>query len=687
MKKIIAFSLFFCWFHIINAQTKSAFIKAGDRAYKTGDYFTAMSHYGEALEFPGNQTKTHYNYAEAARQFFAYEEAVDAYKYVLGANDARKFPLAPYWLGKTYQSLGEYEKAITVFNNFIQSSGNQLFNGRAKADVTDCEWALSLINTPHNQEVIHLEKSVNSPYSEFGPLLKNDTLFFSSYKFRSTKKDENPTQKISKMLIQKGTAKGRPLPRKINKSDQLTAHTTFDGNRMYFTICAYETASDIRCEIYYTERDKRKRWVTPKKLPDHINLKGYTATHPNIGENPNTGKTALYFVSNRPDGAGGLDIYYSDVKGNDFGEPQNLSELNTVEDDITPFYDVNRDQLYFSSKGYRGLGGFDIYQSSFDGNIWTAPKHTGYPLNSSYNDVYFVLNADSTEAYISSNRLGSFYLEEKNKACCNDIYKVNILPPPPPAPEPPVVQVDTVPTIPVSPEPPVSPPVVEVPPAVEPEPPVEPVPVVPEVKNPPVVEAPSVEPTPEVPVTPPTLRSYLPLPLYFHNDEPDRRSWLSTTNKNYSATYQSYFPLKQEYMAAVPSDLRLETDRFFEEEVKGGYNRLELFAADLIKRLEIGEKYEILLSGYTSPRAATDYNQALGQRRVVSVLNYFKTYQQRVFLSYIQSGQLKFTQKSLGETTSPLNISDQLSDRQNSVYHPAAARERRVEILEIRLKN
>ncbi|MFN0015338.1 MAG: hypothetical protein ACKVU2_12395, partial [Saprospiraceae bacterium] len=84
------------------------------------------------------------------------------------------------------------------------------------------------------------------------------------------------------------------------------------------------------------------------------------------------------------------------------------------------------------------------------------------------------------------------------------------------------------------------------------------------------------------------------------------------------------------------------------------------------------------------PRAESTYNLALGKRRISSVRNYFDAYSDGVFAQYLQSGLLRVSETSFGETTARRGISDNLRDERNSVYHPDAARERRVEIVEIR---
>ncbi len=95
-----------------------------------------------------------------------------------------------------------------------------------------------------------------------------------------------------------------------------------------------------------------------------------------------------------------------DTKG-EWGVPVNLgSYLNTEYDDESPFLDVDGKTLYFSSKGHRGMGGFDIYKSRYDSTtqVWSKPENLLYPINSTEDDTYFILSDDGIYGYFSSNK-------------------------------------------------------------------------------------------------------------------------------------------------------------------------------------------------------------------------------------------------------------------------------------------
>jgi outer membrane protein OmpA-like peptidoglycan-associated protein len=116
----------------------------------------------------------------------------------------------------------------------------------------------------------------------------------------------------------------------------------------------------------------------------------------------------LYFSSNRPGGYGGLDIYRAtkDSKGA-WSNVKNLGpKINTEVDDDGPFIDYDGTTLYFSSRGRKGMGGFDVFRATFDpaANEWSEPENLGYPINTPDDDVFFVASKDGKRAYYSSIR-------------------------------------------------------------------------------------------------------------------------------------------------------------------------------------------------------------------------------------------------------------------------------------------
>lgn len=654
MRPIFFLIIFVCPLLSLSAQSLKAYLKAANQAYDQKDYYAAMIHYENALE-ETQSSDIQYQYAQSARQFYSYSIAAEYYKKVQNSKDALRYSDATYWLAQVQKQQGKYKSARDNFERYARSRGAKKdLQKLAQSEMKNCEWALQKIADPIAVEVAHLEKKINTPYSEFGAILRNDTLYYSSYRFENEEDKQYPPRKISKTLTSIKEGKGRIIGRGFNSLTEHTANVTFsqNGSRMYFTRCQNLENSQIRCQLYYVEKDRRNRWKkTAIKLPEYINQAKATTTHPSIGYDSLLQKEVLYFASNRTGGQGGLDIWKTIIEeGTTFSRPENQTFLNTSKDDLTPFFYTPKQILYFSTDGRQGLGGYDIFKYSI-GTDSTQINPLKYPINTSYNDLYYAPTADSMIAYLSSNRTGAFYLDKRNEACCNDIFKITYL-----ADKEELVEI-----------------------------------IVEEEKMEEVSSEPTEKPTVTKPKIPQTLADFLPLALYFDNDEPDRRTRRISTKKTYMETFVRYMEQQEIYQKNYVEDLPEEDqitaveeiDNFFINKIQKGKVYLERFSEILLQRLETGDKVEIFLKGFTSPRAKSDYNLNLSQRRISSVRNHFSEWNNGVFGTYLEKDQLIISERPFGETTAQTRVSDDLDDQRNSIYSPTAARERRVEIVEL----
>jgi WD40-like Beta Propeller Repeat len=679
--------LVFCFYVTpVFSQSPRMYERAGDEAMAQKDYNAAFQHYGTVAAKSNDDLSLQWKYAESARLFSAYDVAERAYQSV-AKNDPerRQFPLVDFRLGEIKKQQGNYIGALEHFGKFLadkpQAAPNYFTEASRKAEA--CHWAQVQMASGRRIEIKHLGKEINSAYSDFAPVALGDTLVFSSYRFdKRTSRRHEPAQKTTRLLmsVKGGRAKepGHGMPAGDSAH---VAHATFspDGRIMVFTSCKNVNATDIRCELWMTRQDIRGRWTKPMRLPDNVNMPGYTTTQPMMGEmDPQTHQLGLWFASDRPGGKGKLDLwsvpldtnyfcpceapvdYRKPRKMTPFKNPTPLTALNTPENDGTPFYHAPTKALYFGSEGWPGFGGYDIFVARRDSAAaYGQVENAGAGLNTSYNDLYFFLRPDGKSGYLSSNRTGAYYLDERHKACCNDIFAFRFPEPTPTEPIPPVTHQTMVFKDP----------------------------------NPPTVNAPNV---PVLTTTPkpgpePALADFVGLPLYFDNDQPDPRTRRTATRLDYAETIEVYLAKQETYRTQFATGLRdiaaenaeADIDRFFEQEVRGGYERLGQLTELLVKRLQEGQRIEIAIQGYTSPRARTEYNQLLGKRRISSVRNYFANYADGLLRPFMDKGQLKVMEQNFGEMTAQ-HINDDLNDLRSSVYSPAAARERRVEIVEIK---
>jgi Tol biopolymer transport system component len=157
-------------------------------------------------------------------------------------------------------------------------------------------------------------------------------------------------------------------------------------------------------DIYFSERNKDGTWSSLEALPGVINS-SYRESSISITKDGEL----LYFASERPGGFGGSDIYVctKDSRG-EWSRVKNLgSAINTEYDEDGPFIDYDGKALYFSSRGRKGMGGFDIFKSNLldkEKNECSDPENMGYPINSPDDDVFFSGTKDGKRWYYSSVR-------------------------------------------------------------------------------------------------------------------------------------------------------------------------------------------------------------------------------------------------------------------------------------------
>ncbi|HLP18926.1 MAG TPA: hypothetical protein VK174_01420, partial [Chitinophagales bacterium] len=421
------------------------------------------------------------------------------------------------------------------------------------------------------------------------------------------------------------------------------------------------------------------------KLGEQVNDPAATNTQPAIGFDK-VGNEVLFFSSDREGGQGQMDIWVSKLNADGTYQPavNAGTKINSQGNEVTPFYDVNNKKLFFSSDWHYGFGGYDIFETTGEAVTWSDPKNLLMPINTPQNDLYYSKAVDDSRAYITSNRKGSYFIEAET--CCNDIYAYGTGKKVQRPIEPPVVKIDTPVAV-----------VVDTPALVKVD-----TPVIAAKQDTPIV-APVVPPVlaQEKPVVPDVIinkelkqvKQKVGVQLYFHNDEPDARTLSDTTKLDYRQTYEAYsqrrFEYEREYLKELKGDDKLsakkEIDSLFISKVDKGYYDLVAFSAQLKELLEAGNKVEVTVKGYCSPLNVNEYNIKLGYRRVASLRNYFYHYREGMLLSYIASGKLVIKNESFGEETAAKEISDSRIDKRNSVYNPAAALERRVEIISIEL--
>ncbi|MCD6016985.1 MAG: hypothetical protein K0S53_106 [Bacteroidetes bacterium] len=647
--KSIKFFLFvITWLFAGNLQSQSIkqLLKQGLEANSRKDYPSAAQIYNQVILQDSSKIEYQLLFADASRLNYDNSAALHWYLKIYKKDNGKTYTEVPFHIATLLKNNGKYKEAKKYFDKYYKKQRNSKDKEKkqrslkAKQEFESCDIAQVLIKNPVDVKIIHLDSMVNSKVSEYAPFEYDSILYFSSLRDKS-KTDAAGIGYNKLYTAHKSTVKenkflnAQELDSLFNKVGIHNANTSFnaDFTKVFVSRCGALNATQYRCEIYVADF-KDGHWTEARKLPSPINVSGSNTTQPCLSDM--NGKPVLFFSSDRGAGEGAMDVWYAFMnEDGTFETPINAGKkINTIEDEITPWFVKENKTLYFSSTWHKGLGNFDIFTSEFKDNAFTEPQNIGYPINSSYNDIYYSINSKKDRAYISSNRLGSYFEDKPN--CCNDIYSFPITP---------------------------------------------------------LTEPPKPVDTTALLIN--QMKVLVPLTLYFHNDEPEPKTKVIVTNKNYKKTYDDYMVLKPKYLTEYSKGLEGEqkdyamnrVENFFEDSVDAGMQDLDKFALLLDQVLLRGEKVKITMKGYCSPLASTDYNVNLAKRRISSLRNYFMEYDGGKFVKYVDNtneteGRIEFFNEDIGEL--PVSkVSDDVKDVRNSVYSPFAASERKIQIIAI----
>lgn len=600
--------------------------------YDKGDYYYALEYYNKAMELDSNTVDILWKMAETNRAYKDYRKAEYYYGKVYEREEAGIYPSSLLQLGLMQKQNGKYDLAIETFKRakkkYYKDKKSYLYL-KSKQELVSCVWAKSALIDTANVIIEKLPETVNTKNSEFGHGIYNGQLIFSSLRADSISAAEEVytteyktslyKSKIEDLKFQQSTQIKELF---INNLNSGNGSFSLDGKRFYFSQCS-EKGYNYTCKIMVANYNNGS-WTNIDSLGEIINEPGKNTTMPCIADL--NGDETLIFASDRDDSEGGLDLYYSKIKnGNQYGKARTIRALNSMDNEVTPWWDNQLSRLYFSSSWHNGFGGLDVFYSDYT-DRFEDPINAGIPVNSSANDLYYFNEKDSS--FVTSNRIGVYY--SKNPTCCSDIFLL-------------------------------APPKIEIPPTIE--------------------------------ETLEELNKRLPVTLYFHNDVPNPKSRDTLTRLNYITTYNEYTAMLDQYKKEYANGLngekaefaKEEIENFFIEYVDKGVSDLTLFRNLLLKELDKGAKINITIKGFASPLAKTDYNVNLTKRRISSLVNYMREYNNGVFVKYLDAtaengGQVVFSQVPFGEYTANQLTSDNPNDVQNSVYSRNAAIERKIEI-------
>lgn len=437
MKKLILTT--FILFFVIAAYAQLAVSNKtlGDNSFKNKDYYAAAYYYkkatesivdahGKSLPYRSQlkdqatpkdigRAEIYYMLAESYRMYENYLEAEPWYYKVITENFESKYPLARLWYGVCLRADQHFDEAIKQLNQFLVGyKGESKYVDMARKELRNCEFAKDKYAHPLLIESIKLKGGWNSDGSNYSISKKaGNYVFTSSRMMKGDKKHLNRIYTINDLNEVAPTVIVFKKDENKKELEYGTPSLSPDGNRMYFTRW-YKDGGKSIYGIYLSEFTNGE-WGTPVKLNSNVNADGFKSIQPFVTED---GKR-MFFVSNKPGGQGGDDIWVSNL--DDSGMPVNSANLgatiNTSYDEQSPYFDDASRRLIYSSKGFTGLGGFDFFESTDKITGWSEPQNMGYPMNSAKDDIYY---------FPDKNEKGKFYISsDRESDCCLDLFEMH----------------------------------------------------------------------------------------------------------------------------------------------------------------------------------------------------------------------------------------------------------------------
>ena len=318
-------------------------------------------------------------------------------------------PKACFLLGQAYYRNYRFSDALPVFEKYreyVKTNPDEI-------KILD-EWVKYTLNaetlkkTPVDIKIYNLGKEVNSDLDDHSAVFNiNETVmvFTSRRKGSTGNLKTTDGQYFEDIYISTKGGDKWSAPVQISENINTMEHEASialspDGTELFI----YK--DDLGDGNIYVSKFDGTIWSKPTKLGSNINSLS-NESHATISPDG----TTLYFSSNRPDGYGGFDLYaVSRLPNGEWGWAQNLGTVvNTPYDETGPFMQHDGATLYFSSKGFNSMGGYDLFYTILkDDGTFMKPDNMGYPVNSIDDDAFYVLSADGKRAYYSTKKDDSY---------------------------------------------------------------------------------------------------------------------------------------------------------------------------------------------------------------------------------------------------------------------------------------
>ena len=326
---------------------------------------------------------------------------------------------ASYFLGRAFHFNYKFKEAVDVYEDMLPRIPPREveFIKMIEREIEICNYAIDITKDEIPMSIENLGEMINTEFSDHSPVVSADETLMIFSTLRSAGEDDDETtedgQYIEKIYFSTKDENGDWTPARIvenvNDPEKNNASISLstDGNQLYI----YRDDKG-NGNIYYSEKDGNT-WSEPEKLGRNINSRSREA-HAALSADGST----LIFSSNRKVGSvrilgmrfggyrNGMDLYMAKrLPNGEWGEAEHLGDvINTEYDEDAPYIHPDG-TLFFSSTGHKTMGGFDIFSAKSDENGgYAEPENIGYPINTTDDDIYYVLSSSGLRAYYASTQ-------------------------------------------------------------------------------------------------------------------------------------------------------------------------------------------------------------------------------------------------------------------------------------------
>ena len=343
--------IFLCFFNFLSSQSYSQNYKKATKFYKEGNALYSIGDFDSAIDLFLKSLKSDPDFCPAIYKLGLSYKRINMFSdyknWLLVYNDKlcqQNKDDVSYYLGEFYFLSGNISESKKYFDS-IDDTLKFISLSKYKSNIN------YYINNTNNELISFIiNDSIDRWYYQYSPHFDQNTnkLFFTVREGGNLFDDENI---VTASLSDNNFTDFKPYITLNSENNEGTPSFSDDGKFMVFTSCEMDFKNNS-CDIYYSQM-KDNLWSKPRKFDDNVNS-AFWDSQPFIYD----GK--LYFVSNRPGGVGGRDIYYSVIKEDgSFSKALNFREVNTKHEEVSPV--VNDAIFYFSSNRDNSYGGYDIY--------------------------------------------------------------------------------------------------------------------------------------------------------------------------------------------------------------------------------------------------------------------------------------------------------------------------------------